>query len=372
MIVSSDAHAAPRLPGAQFAQIVIGRPAPDGHFLEIGELEVSDPFPVRREEGAADIEGARERDRIVPAQRSHVQLRLPGSAGVGEMRAVGRDRDVGRDVVDPQARRRDSAALAGGRPAVKRRRVVSAPRPRRQRSPPTRSPRRRGAARRAAVSRLRWMSRRRRFGGAVVALPRPTAARASDRVRSASDRRDPSRGTSARSRSSAGGATGRTSEIRGGSSFRIAPSRLARVFPSNALRPVSISNSTQPNANRSVRASASRPSICSGAMYWKVPRIVPAAVTPAAGVVGIIDKPLTATTGALVFASPKSSSFAPAFVSMTLPGLRSRWTMPARCAASSAEATWMAIVERLLDSGSGGPACRASGAARAIRRRAAP
>ena len=32
------------------------------------------------------------------------------------------------------------------------------------------------------------------------------------------------------------------------------------------------------------------------------------------------------------FASPKSSSFEPAFVNITLAGLRSRWMMPWRCA----------------------------------------
>ena len=45
-----------------------------------------------------------------------------------------------------------------------------------------------------------------------------------------------------------------------------------------------------------------------------------------------------APPSAAVFASPKSSSFAPDFVSMTLPGLRSRWVMPWRCAACRAEA----------------------------------
>ena len=36
------------------------------------------------------------------------------------------------------------------------------------------------------------------------------------------------------------------------------------------------------------------------------------------------------------FAKPKSSNFVPDFVSMTLPGFRSRWVMPLRCALSSA------------------------------------
>ena len=58
------------------------------------------------------------------------------------------------------------------------------------------------------------------------------------------------------------------------------------ALPLERLRPVSISYSTAPNAKMSVRASASRPSSCSGAMYWKVPRIVPCAVSPAASSAG--------------------------------------------------------------------------------------
>ncbi len=42
-------------------------------------------------------------------------------------------------------------------------------------------------------------------------------------------------------------------------------------------------------------------------------------------------------------ARPKSSSFTPSFVSITLPGLRSRCTMPCRCAQSSAAAIGIAI-----------------------------
>src|SRR5476649_600685 len=58
----------------------------------------------------------------------------------------------------------------------------------------------------------------------------------------------------------------------------------------------------------SVRASASRPSSCSGAMYWNVPRIVPCAVR-LGGVVGSIDNPPPATTPR-ADARPKSRSFA--------------------------------------------------------------
>ena len=48
---------------------------------------------------------------------------------------------------------------------------------------------------------------------------------------------------------------------------RIEAMRLACDRPSNARRPVSLSYSTQPNAQISVRSAAASPSICSGAMY---------------------------------------------------------------------------------------------------------
>ena len=71
-------------------------------------------------------------------------------------------------------------------------------------------------------------------------------------------------------------------------------------------------------------------------MYWNVPTIEPCAVI-AGGVVAIIVAPAAAdVVMPAALARPKSSSFAPAFVSITLPGLRSRWTSPARCAAASA------------------------------------
>ena len=56
-------------------------------------------------------------------------------------------------------------------------------------------------------------------------------------------------------------------EIAGGCAVRIEAIRLAWLSPSNALRPVAISKTSAPNAKRSVRASASLPSSCSGAMY---------------------------------------------------------------------------------------------------------
>jgi hypothetical protein len=52
-----------------------------------------------------------------------------------------------------------------------------------------------------------------------------------------------------------------------------------------------------------------------------------------------------------VFDKPKWSSFAPAFMIMTLPGFKSRWTIPARCAASIVSAISMRTLARM------GPCC---------------
>ena len=82
-----------------------------------------------------------------------------------------------------------------------------------------------------------------------------------------------------------------------------------------------------PSAQRSARASAGLPSSCSGAMYCSVPTMVPAPVSgaaPSASRSSCRRVPRAVAQRA----RPKSSSFAPAFVSMMLPGLRSRWTMP--------------------------------------------
>ena len=94
----------------------------------------------------------------------------------------------------------------------------------------------------------------------------------------------------------------------------------------------------------SLRASASLPSSCSGAMYWKVPRMVPCCVRCCGdAIVGSDVAPEVCAAGARTFARPKSRSLAPLFVSMTFPGLRSRWTIPWRCALSSASAICIPI-----------------------------
>lgn len=102
---------------------------------------------------------------------------------------------------------------------------------------------------------------------------------------------------------------------------------LACDFPVNARFPVAISYNTAPSAKVSERAVASFPSICSGDMYWNVPTTVPRAVSgcsaegPESVMVKLEDGDALAVAA---FASPKSISFAPAFVSMMFPGFRSR------------------------------------------------
>ena len=87
----------------------------------------------------------------------------------------------------------------------------------------------------------------------------------------------------------------------------------------------------------SLRKSVSCPWSCSGAMYCSVPAMAPSLE------IGCLVVPFAcaAVSSGRGFAMPKSSSFAPLFVRMTFEGLRSRWTMPAECAAASAPAISM-------------------------------
>ena len=90
-------------------------------------------------------------------------------------------------------------------------------------------------------------------------------------------------------------------------------------------------------------------------MYWNVPRIVPCCVIARGISVGSdVAEDDDFTAGAAVFARPKSRSFTPDFVSMTFPGFRSRWMMPAWCAASRAAAISIDIF-RSCSGGSGPP-----------------
>src|SRR4051794_38933905 len=59
----------------------------------------------------------------------------------------------------------------------------------------------------------------------------------------------------------------------------------ATSSPSNAFLPVNISNSTQPNAQISLRLSAGLPFACSGDIYAAVPNNAPTPVTRAGEVI---------------------------------------------------------------------------------------
>ena len=120
-----------------------------------------------------------------------------------------------------------------------------------------------------------------------------------------------------------------------GSSFTTAARMSVTVSPAKARAPVSISNSTQPNAQRSVRASTVWPRACSGTHVGRraeqhagtrqrrgtrdrrCPNPIPDSVPP--------------RSSSNILASPKSSTFTvPSARSLILAGFRSRWTHRAR------------------------------------------
>ena len=100
--------------------------------------------------------------------------------------------------------------------------------------------------------------------------------------------------------------------------------------PPNARRPVSISYNTQPNVQMSARLSTGFPRACSGLMYAAVPRNMPTPVIIAGDViVGDCDnpgiEPALLVSGAMSFASPKSSTFTvPSLRTFMFAGFRSR------------------------------------------------
>ena len=91
-------------------------------------------------------------------------------------------------------------------------------------------------------------------------------------------------------------------------------------------------------------------------MYWKVPSTVPRSVSGWLACISVARRETpdeTSRPAAWNFARPKSSSLTPDFVSITLPGFRSRCTMPCRCALSSASA--ISIPNRRSCSAGSGP-----------------
>ena len=136
-----------------------------------------------------------------------------------------------------------------------------------------------------------------------------------------------------------------------GFALRTAASVSVTVSPSKAACPVSISKSTQPKAQMSVRLSTAcrapaRAHVGGRARGSRRPRVGGASVGDRRR--GRVERRRLASRRAL--ARPKSSTFTlPSGVSFTFAGLRSRWTMPFSCAASSASAICRAIGRRLVE-----------------------
>ena len=94
------------------------------------------------------------------------------------------------------------------------------------------------------------------------------------------------------------------------------------VDPVNGSSPVSISYSTQPSENKSLRPSRSSPDACSGLMYAGVPTVTPICVN--------VDTSDDAAARALPM--PKSATTACPSCSSMFSGLMSRCTTSCRCA----------------------------------------
>jgi hypothetical protein len=115
----------------------------------------------------------------------------------------------------------------------------------------------------------------------------------------------------------------------------------------NGGRPVSSSNNRQPVEYRSERESTASPRACSGERYCAVP------ITAWVWVI-------VPAESAIARAIPKSITFtAPVGVSMTLAGLMSRCTMPARWEYSRADST-PAVISTASSIGTAAPSRRMS------------
>ena len=120
----------------------------------------------------------------------------------------------------------------------------------------------------------------------------------------------------------------------------IAASVSANVFLPDARIPVNISYSTHPNDQISVRLSTVKPRACSGLIYAAVPNSVPDCVL--SDLVAFVP-PIHATVSR-AFATPKSSTLTvPSGRTLIFEGFRSRWMIPAACAAWSASVICLAI-----------------------------
>ena len=145
--------------------------------------------------------------------------------------------------------------------------------------------------------------------------------------------------------STSGPTSGRRTEGGVGVSLTCRYSNATGVSALNGGAPVSISVRTQPRAYRSDCGPAGRPDACSGETYAAVPTTVMVCVSapdPSAR------------------AMPKSRTrVRPSSAMRMLPGVMSRWTTPARCAASNASQTSAAMPTQRA-TGSGPSALRTS------------
>ena len=267
----------------------------------------------------ATVDGAA-LDRIEPAQPQPPACHRPTSP---------RTRGGCRRVTPPFRRCRAGTVVPSGGWTEKLTRVagggltIASRRRRRRRAAATASRRRDDAAPRdRAGTRRRWrVSRQVRLDPPQLAQEILRRLPPLVRILGEAGRHEPRRAPAARAApASASGA---------GSCSRIAATAARPSEPaSNARLPVSISYSTAPKANRSLRASASAPRSCSGAMYGSVP--TSALAWRSRDSPGRLGAAARRGQRCRRRARPKSSSFAPDRVSMMLAGLRSRWTMPGR------------------------------------------
>ena len=112
-----------------------------------------------------------------------------------------------------------------------------------------------------------------------------------------------------RSRATRAGDTVAGNAVQSGSPRSTAASVSEMPSPSNARRPVTISKSTHPKAQTSLRLSAARPLACSGLMYAAVPSITPTRVIMAGEVMvgDVVTSELPASADAVRAPSPSRS-----------------------------------------------------------------
>ena len=146
-------------------------------------------------------------------------------------------------------------------------------------------------------------------------------------------------------RDSGAGTSARAARRSAGASMSVAFNVSTTLSPLNGRAPDSISNIVTPSANKSLRASASRPRTCSGAIYPAVP----------ARLENITSANSDDVSDGAVFslARPKSRIFTPPSARRnTLSGFRSQWTIPRACAAESPRAICSATAAAVsIDSG---------------------